>query len=164
MRPAAPCQRCGRLIEHPRGPQRYCTDCRIALDRERRAAYAAAHRGGKPKPKEPQPLGIRSGKRGYIRICVVCGKVMRGVGNKTKYCPECRHERENARARERGRPRGSGRGRRRRAELRPICGPERRSDPMKYRFIAALAAVLLALAAWQVRQMRTLAAAVDRLA
>lgn len=25
---------------------------------------------------------------------------MRGVGNKTKYCPECRHERENARARE----------------------------------------------------------------
>ena len=100
MRPAAPCQRCGRLIEHPRGPQRYCTDCRIALDRERRAAYAAAHRGEARKPAEPQPLGSRSGKRGYIRICVVCGKVMRGVGNKTKYCPECRHERENARARE----------------------------------------------------------------
>ena len=34
---------------------------------------------------------------------------------------------------------------------------------MKYRFIAALAAVLLALAAWQVRQMRALAAAVDRI-
>lgn len=100
MRPAAPCQRCGRLIEHPRGPQRYCTDCRIALDRERRAAYAAAHRGDKPKPKEPQPLGSRSGKRGYIRICVVCGKVMRGVGNKTKYCPECRRLHQNARARE----------------------------------------------------------------
>ena len=35
---------------------------------------------------------------------------------------------------------------------------------MKYRYIAAaLAAVLLALATWQVRQMRTLAAAVDRI-
>lgn len=107
MRPAAPCQRCGKrcgkLIELPRGPQRYCLDCRIALDKERRAAYAAAHRGDKPKPKEPQPLGSRSGKRGYIRICVVCGKVMRGVGNCTKYCPECRRERENAAAREHAR-------------------------------------------------------------
>lgn len=36
---------------------------------------------------------------------------------------------------------------------------------MKYRFIAAaLAAVLLALAAWQVRQMRALAAAVGEVA
>ena len=35
---------------------------------------------------------------------------------------------------------------------------------MKYRFIAAtLSAVLLALAAWQVRQMHALAAAVDRI-
>ena len=35
---------------------------------------------------------------------------------------------------------------------------------MKYHTIlAALAAVLLALAAWQVRQMRALAAAVDRI-
>ena len=50
--------------------------------------------------KEPQLLGSRSGKRGYIRICVVCGKVMKGVGNNTKYCPECRRERENAAARE----------------------------------------------------------------
>ena len=56
-----------------------------------------------PKPKEPQPLGSRSGKRGYIRICVVCGKVLRGVGNNTKYCPECRRERENAKAREHAR-------------------------------------------------------------
>ena len=24
-------------------------------------------------PKERQPLGSRSGKRGYIRICVRCG-------------------------------------------------------------------------------------------
>lgn len=103
MRPAAPCQRCGRLIEHPRGPQRYCTDCRIALDKERRAAYAAAHRGEARKPAESQPLGSRSGKRGYIRTCVVCGKVMRGVGNKTKYCPACRRQRDNQKARERER-------------------------------------------------------------
>ena len=25
------------------------------------------------KPKEPQPLGSTSGKRGYIRTCVRCG-------------------------------------------------------------------------------------------
>lgn len=103
MRPAAPCQRCGRLIEHPRGPQRYCIDCRIALDRERRAAYTAAHRGEARKPAEPQPLGSRSGKRGYIRTCVCCGKVMRGVGSRTKYCPECRRQVENAKSRERER-------------------------------------------------------------
>lgn len=49
--------------------------------------------------KETQPLGSTSGKRGYIRICVVCGKQLRGVGCRTKYCPECRHERENKKAR-----------------------------------------------------------------
>ena len=103
MRPAAPCQRCGRLIEHPRGPQRYCIDCRIALDKERRAAYAAAHRGDKPKPKEPQPLGSTSGKRGYTRTCLACGKVMHGVGRSAKYCPDCRRERDKQKARERKR-------------------------------------------------------------
>ena len=53
--------------------------------------------------KEPQPLGSTSSKRGYIRICVVCGKQLRGVSCRTKYCPECRHERENKKARERAR-------------------------------------------------------------
>lgn len=53
--------------------------------------------------KETQPLGSTSGKRGYIRICVVCGKQLRGVGCRTKYCPESRHERENKKARERAR-------------------------------------------------------------
>ena len=51
--------------------------------------------------KEPQPLGSRSGKRGYIRICVVCGKQLLGVGRSAKYCPECRRERENKKARSR---------------------------------------------------------------
>lgn len=37
--------------------------------------------------KEAQPLGSRSGKRGYIRICVICGRELRGVGSHTKYCP-----------------------------------------------------------------------------
>lgn len=41
-------------------------------------------------PKEPQPLGSRSGKRGYIRTCVRCGKQLLGVGRSTKYCLECR--------------------------------------------------------------------------
>ena len=103
MRAAAPCQRCGRLIEHPRGPQRYCAACRIALDKERRAAYAAAHRGDKLKPKERQPLVTTTGKRGYIRICTICGRELRGVGRRTKYCPECRRQLNNARARERKR-------------------------------------------------------------
>lgn len=40
--------------------------------------------------KETQPLGSRSGKRGYIRICVRCGKQLLGVGRSAKYCPECR--------------------------------------------------------------------------
>lgn len=40
--------------------------------------------------KEAQPLGSRSGKRGYIRICVRCGKQLLGVGRSAKYCPECR--------------------------------------------------------------------------
>ena len=55
------------------------------------------------KPAEPQPLGSRSDKRGYIRICVVCGKQLLGVGRSAKYCPECRRERENKKARERAR-------------------------------------------------------------
>ena len=40
--------------------------------------------------KEPQPMGSTSGKRGYIRVCVRCGVTMYGVGQRTKYCPECR--------------------------------------------------------------------------
>ena len=53
--------------------------------------------------KETQPLGSRSGKRGYIRICVVCGKRLHGVGRRTMYCPECRRQRNNQKARERER-------------------------------------------------------------
>lgn len=34
--------------------------------------------------KESQPLGSRSGKRGYIRICTICGRELRGVGSHTK--------------------------------------------------------------------------------
>lgn len=43
-------------------------------------------------PKEPQPLGSTSGKRGYIRTCVRCGVALYGVGRRAKYCPECRAE------------------------------------------------------------------------
>ena len=43
-------------------------------------------------PKEPQPLGSTSGKRGYIRTCVRCGVTLYGVGRRAKYCPECRAE------------------------------------------------------------------------
>lgn len=50
------------------------------------------------KTKEPQPLGSRSGKRGYIRVCVVCGKQLLGVGCSAKYCPECRRKREREKA------------------------------------------------------------------
>lgn len=53
--------------------------------------------------KEAQPLGSRSGKRGYIRICVQCGVTLYGVGRSTKYCPECRRQRNNQKARERER-------------------------------------------------------------
>lgn len=53
--------------------------------------------------KEPQPLGSRSGKRGYIRICVVCGRELRGVGSHTKYCPDCRAEVNRTKSRERSR-------------------------------------------------------------
>lgn len=54
-------------------------------------------------PKEPQPLGSTSGKRGYIRICVRCGVTLYGVGCRTKYCLTCRDEvrREKSRQRER---------------------------------------------------------------
>lgn len=53
--------------------------------------------------KEPQPLGSRSGKRGYIRTCVRCGVTLYGVGCRTKYCLTCRDEvrREKSRQRER---------------------------------------------------------------
>lgn len=51
--------------------------------------------------KEPQPLGSRSGKRGYIRICVICGRELRGVGSRTKYCPDCRAEVNRTKSRER---------------------------------------------------------------
>ena len=57
--------------------------------------------------KEPQPLGSRSGKRGYIRICVVCGKRLQGVGRRTMYCPDCRAEVNRAKSRERSRRRRS---------------------------------------------------------
>ena len=40
--------------------------------------------------KEVQPLGSHSGKRGYIRVCVRCGKELQGVGRNAKYCPACR--------------------------------------------------------------------------
>ena len=53
--------------------------------------------------KEPQPLGSRSGKRGYIRICTICGKRLQGVGRRTKYCPECRAEVNRTKSRERSR-------------------------------------------------------------
>ena len=52
-------------------------------------------------PKERQPLGSRSGKRGYIRICVRCGRELRGVGGSTKYCPDCRADVNREHARER---------------------------------------------------------------
>lgn len=43
-------------------------------------------------PKEPQPMGSTSGKRGYIRTCVRCGITLYGVGSRAKYCPACRAE------------------------------------------------------------------------
>ena len=52
------------------------------------------------KPKEPQPLGSTSGKRGYIRTCVRCGVTLYGVGRRAKYCPECRAEVYRERARD----------------------------------------------------------------
>ena len=53
--------------------------------------------------KEVQPLGSRSGKRGYIRTCVRCGVTLYGVGWHTMYCLTCRDEvrREKSRQRER---------------------------------------------------------------
>ena len=42
--------------------------------------------------KERQPIITTTGKCGYIRICVRCGKTLVGVGQRTKYCPECRAE------------------------------------------------------------------------
>lgn len=57
--------------------------------------------------KEAQPLGSRSGKRGYIRICVICGRELRGVGSHTKYCPDCRAEVNRTKSRERSRRRRS---------------------------------------------------------
>ena len=43
-------------------------------------------------PKEPQPIGTTTGKRGYIRTCVRCGKELQGAGRSAKYCLECRAE------------------------------------------------------------------------
>ena len=57
--------------------------------------------------KESQPLGSRSGKRGYIRICTICGRELRGVGSHTKYCPDCRAEVNRTKSRERSRRRRS---------------------------------------------------------
>ena len=57
--------------------------------------------------KEAQPLGSRSGKRGYIRICVICGRELRGVGSRTKYCPDCRAEVNRTKSRECSRRRRS---------------------------------------------------------
>lgn len=42
--------------------------------------------------KERQLIITTTGKHGYIRICVRCGKTLVGVGQRTKYCPECRAE------------------------------------------------------------------------
>lgn len=50
--------------------------------------------------KEPQPLGSRSGKRGYIRTCVRCGVTLYGVGCHTKYCLTCRDEVRREKVRE----------------------------------------------------------------
>ena len=40
--------------------------------------------------KERQPIITTTGKRGYIRVCVRCGKELQGVGRNAKYCPACR--------------------------------------------------------------------------
>ena len=45
-----------------------------------------------PDKERKQPIITTTGKRGYIRICVRCGKTLVGVGQRTKYCPECRAE------------------------------------------------------------------------
>lgn len=54
-------------------------------------------------PKEPQPLGSTSGKRGYIRTCVRCGVTLYGVGRRAMYCPECRRITSNEKSRQRER-------------------------------------------------------------
>ena len=36
--------------------------------------------------KKRQPIITTTGKRGYIRICVRCGKTLVGVGQRTKRC------------------------------------------------------------------------------
>ena len=68
-------------------------------------------------PKEPQPLGSRSGKRGYIRICVRCGVTLYGVGIRTKYCPECRRITAIEKSRQRERLK-------RERARRPLTGPD----------------------------------------
>lgn len=74
--------------------------------------------------KEPQPFGSRSGKRGYIRICVICGRELRGVGSHTKYCPDCRAEVNRVRTRERSRRRYAAERAQRAALARPqYTGP-----------------------------------------
>lgn len=74
--------------------------------------------------KESQPLGSRSGKRGYIRICTICGRELRGVGSHTKYCPDCRAEVDRVRTRERSRRRYAAERAQRAALARPhYTGP-----------------------------------------
>ena len=73
---------------------------------------------------EAQPLGSRSGKRGYIRICTICGRELRGVGSHTKYCPDCRAEINRTKSRERSRLRYAAERAQRAALARPhYTGP-----------------------------------------
>ena len=74
--------------------------------------------------KELQPLGSCSGKRGYIRICTICGRELRRVGRRTKYCPDCRAEVNRVRTRERSRRRYAAERALRAASARPpYTGP-----------------------------------------
>lgn len=70
-------------------------------------------------PKEPQPLGGTSGKRGYIRVCVRCGVTLYGVGRRAMYCPECRRIVVNEKSRQRERLK-------RERARRPPAGPDLR--------------------------------------
>ena len=73
--------------------------------------------------KEPQPLGSRSGKRGYIRTCVRCGVTLYGVGYHTKYCLTCRDAVHREKAREYYRRREA----RARAACKTYSGPDVRA-------------------------------------
>lgn len=67
--------------------------------------------------KETQPLGSTSGKRGYIRVCVLCGVTLYGVGSRAMYCPECRRIVANEKSRQRERLK-------RERARRPPAGPD----------------------------------------